>query len=331
MGPYIGLAKRAVSAITETEKLTLTVEVTPEIASIDIAFTLAPGSRFAQDIAALRPSNFALLDRLPERSFIKLGGHILAGTPRRPRARAHGPRGVTADSDMGSLLEEPFRTTTTGEVAASISFAPRTGFTVLNLCRVSSTQATDKAIRGVLTGLEIGRTVSSMGMSARIKTSPSTATHDGVLMRSIDITSDISQMPVVQQLPDAERIAMEAMFQRGNFRMQFATFDGLGMFVGGADGLAVAARTIDVVRGKAPLFVASSPTGRLLTASRARKDSVVAIVDMGAMLAAFGLPLPREVIAMISVGRLRHDVHVRVSVPAPFEAEASHAGDAIAP
>jgi len=312
-GPGLVLLTQAAAMIAEVDKLTLTLEVTPGLASIDLAITPLPGSRFATAIATLRPADFALLDRLPERAFLQLAGRR---SPHAPGLGQSAPADATAGRDAALPLADLF-TNLTGDFATSIAVAPRTGVSVLTVFRVGNTRVAEQAIRDKLARIEPGRAVSAVGLALTIPTSPTTTTHDGVVIRGIDLTTNLSQMPAIAQLPAPVRNAIDAVFQNTNLRMQLATFDGLATFALGTESLATTERTIDAMRGKLVRRVASALARPLVAAARARKDSVIVIFDIGAMLSAFmgGFPAV-DWLLMMSVGHTARDAHLRIAVPA---------------
>jgi hypothetical protein len=191
-GPFLGLLTQVATMMTETEKLTATLAVTPELASLDLSITPVPGSGFAKLLATARPSEFGLLDRLPERSFLRAAGRLSAASHRGPRNLIGEPVDAAADREPGIPIPDLF-TDTTGDFAFSLSVAPRTGVTFMNLFGVVGTQAADRAIQERLARLESGTVVTAIGMSAKVKTRPITTTHDGVVIRGVDLTSDLSR------------------------------------------------------------------------------------------------------------------------------------------
>jgi hypothetical protein len=149
-----------------------------------------------------------------------------------------------------------------------------------------------------------------MGITGTIKANPGTTVHDGVALRSYEATYDLSKMP------PAQRQAMEATLPGAQVRTQIATFDALGVIALGPDSLTEAGLAIDAARGKAPHFVAPTLTGELLAASRARKDSVAMMMDLGALLAKITGSAPTTAAPILmSLGCADHNAHLRLVLP----------------
>ena len=302
----------------DTEKVVVTLEATAALASLDFAMVPRAGSRLARFVAVQRPSNYALLDRLPDMpAAVLLGGHLELG-PYRERmlelmatfySRAASKELIAA---MESLIK-----VMTGELAVVARFGPGTGMAFTQEFGVTDSAAADKAFAVMLGLFKNGQTFETMGIGMTIKTNPGTVPHDGVALRSYETGYDLSKVP------EADRKAMETLYPRGSMAVHLGTFDRLGMVAFGPDSLAEARRAIDAARGKAPRFAAPQIVGQLLASSRARKDSIAMMMDIGTLMAgiaaAAGGP-PRasaEVQPMVmSLGFADRNAHIRIGLPA---------------
>jgi hypothetical protein len=186
------------------------------------------------------------------------------------------------------------------------------------LAELSDQTAADQAIRSVLEVYRTGRTIETSGVRSTVKATLGRRTPDGVALHTVDTTVDSSKLSTAQ-LSAAQRKQMASTlssFPTQN-RAQVATFDAFGMVVFHRDSLAEASRTIDAARGKAPHFVPSAALAPLLAGSRARKDSMVIIADLGAFLTvASGHPVPGDLPALISLGYAEHNARIHVALPA---------------
>jgi len=300
------------SFITDADKLIVTLEVTPDLGSLDFALLAKPGSRLAKFVALQRPGDYALLDRLPAATpSVLLGGHLEVGPYRDGILETIAAMyGSDASKELLAAMDA-FRKAMTGDIAMTIQSAPGTGLAFTQLFRLSDAAAAQKAITAILDLFKVGRSIEAMGMTTTIKTNPATTMHDGVALRSYEATYDLSKVE------PAQRKAMEAMLPSTQARAQIATFDALGLVVLAPDSLAEAGLTIDAARGKAPHFVAPTLTGELLAASRARKDSLAMMMDLGALLAKITGRAPTVAAPiLISLGCADHNAHLRLALPA---------------
>lgn len=306
------------SLANDTDKVVVTLEATAALASLDFALVPHANSRFAKFVAMQRPSNYALLDRLPDMpAAVLFGGHLELG-PYRERmlelmatiySRAATKELIAA---MESLIK-----VMTGEVAVVARFGGGAGMAFTQVFGVTDSAAADKAFAAMLGLFKTGQTFETMGIAMTIKSNPGTVPHDGVALRSYETGYDFSKVP------EANRKAMEALYPAGSTAVHLGTFDRLALVAFGPDSLAEARRGIDAARGKAPRFAAPQIVGQLLASSRARKDSIAMMMDIGALFAgiaaAAGGP-PRasaEVQPMVmSLGCADHNAHIRIGLPA---------------
>jgi hypothetical protein len=329
MAPLLtGYVEGLLSLVTDTEKAVVTLEATPELASLDLALVPRPGSRLAKFAALQRPSNYALLDRLPDISAALLfGGHLEMGPYREHllemMASFYGP---SISKELLAGMDAVARVMT-GEMAVAARFGPGPGIVFTQLFGVSDTAAIDKAFAAIFALFKDGKTFDTMGISTTVKTNTGTVAHDGVALRSYETSYDLSKAREV------DRKALESMVPKTVTRVHVGAFDRLGMVVFAPDSLAEARRAIDAARGKAPRFAAPQIVGQLLASSRARKDSVAIMMDLGSIMAtiaaAAGAPgrAPSGVQPIVlSLGCADHNAHFRIGVPATTARTAVNSG-----
>jgi hypothetical protein len=136
-------------------------------------------------------------------------------------------------------------------------------------------------------------------------------------MRSYETSYDLSKVP------EAQRKAMEAVIPTTSTGAHVAAFDHLGLIAVAPSSRAEAERAIDAARGKAPHYTAPPAVGQLLASSRARKDSVWAMVDVGGVIARMAAasgaaaPTPSAPTPFVfSFGCADHNGHFRLAAPA---------------
>ena len=295
----------------DTERLTVTLDATPELAALDLALLPRPGSRLAAFVALQRPSDFGLFARLPATTPTALfGGHMELGPYHDGLLAAMAALYIPEASQDLLAAMEVIRKVMTGEIALAMQMGRTTGLAFTQIYAVTSAATADKGLARILALFKAARTLQMANISTTIQANPGTATHEGVVLRSYDTTSDFSKIPADQ------RKAMAAFMPDGVQHVQMGTFDGLAMIVAAPDSLAEAGRSIDAARGKAAHFVASPDVDRLLAAVRARKDSIAMMLDLGGVLATItGGPATSQP-AMISFGAADHSAHLRIAVPA---------------
>lgn len=299
------------SLVADSEKLVVTLEATPELASFDFALVPRARSRLAAFAALQRTTDYALLDRLPVTTpSMLIGGHLVLGPYRDGMLTAiaaiYGPdtsKELLAAMDM-------IRKAMTGEFAGAVRIVPGTGMTFTQLYGTADTAAAGKALTSMLELFKAGRTIEMGYMSTTLKANPDPEAYDGVTLRSYDTTYDLSKAPA------AQRRAMEAMLPAGAHRAELATFDELTMVVIAPDSLAEAKRSIDAARGKLPHFAAGQIVSELIAASRARKDSLVAMLDLGWMLGMITGAKVADLPMLMSLGFADQNAHIGIALPA---------------
>jgi hypothetical protein len=302
-----------IASLGEIDQMVWTLEASPDLAALDLAVAPRPSSRLAGFIAVQRPSNYALLGKLPAVAAptAVITGHLEAGPYRdgmfELTAMMFGP----GAKEMKAGLDAFFKATT-GDIAATFQLSPGSGMSVRELFGVSDAAAASRAITVWLDALKAVRTFGPPEIATTIRILPDAPVHDGVTLRGYRTSFDLSKVP------PAQRKAMERMMGGSGAETWMAAFDGVGTIVGGSDSAAAAGRLIDAVRGKAPRFVTPPAIAQFLTESRARKDSMAMTLDFAAIVASVaggtaraggGAPL------MLSLGFADRRAHVRIAAP----------------
>lgn len=300
------------SAARDTERLIVTLDASAAVASVDFALVPRPGSRLARFVAVQQPSDYALLDKLPAgNATFLLGGRFETGPYRDGMLDLMAAMyGTSSGAELRAALGAVFKATT-GEVAMTMAMAPGTGLAMTQLFGVADLPAADRSIVRALDLFKAGRTMTIAGISTTTRSHPATTVHDGVTLRRYDTTHDVSRAPA------AQRSAMEAMVKGMAASARIATFDSLGLITVAPDSAAEAHRAIDAARGKAPRLIAAPATADLVVGSRSRKDSMVIVLDLGALVSAMtgGAGAGVQPIVM-SIGFADRNAHFRVAAPA---------------
>lgn len=302
-----------IDALAEIDQVIVTLDASPDLVALDLAVAPRPRSRLAGLVGVQRPSDYALLGKLPAVAAPAgvIAGHLEAGPYRDGLFELTAGMFGAGAKEMKATLDAFFKATT-GDVAVTLQLSPGTGMSVGQLYGVSDTAAANRAITAWLDAFKAGRTFGPPELATTIRTLPDAPVHDGVALRGYHTSYDLSKAP-----PD-QRQAVERMVGAGGADTRMAAFDGVGTIIAGPDTVAAAGRLIDAVRGKAPRFVASPAIAQFLTGSRARKDSFAAILDVARILAGMAGGAPRTGDAapvMLSLGFADRRAHVRFAAP----------------
>jgi hypothetical protein len=306
------------SVVNDTEKAVITLDTTAELASLDLALLPRAGTRLAKFLALQRPSTYALLDRLPEMSAAMIfGGRLELGPFRQGMLEMVAKLYGSAATQELLAGMEAIAKLMTGEMAMTARFSPGAGMTFTQLFGVSDTAAADRAFAAIFALFKDGKTVEAMGIGTTVKTNPGTVTHGGVAMRSYEASYDLSKVPA------ADRKAMEVVIPKTATGGHVAAFDHLGLIALAPNSQVEAERAIEAARGKAPHFTAPAVVGQMLASSRARKDSMAMVLDIGAFMS--GIPTmpgapPRAptgpIVFVLSFGCADRNAHFRIAAPA---------------
>ncbi len=291
------------SALSDSERLLVTLDVTKDVGAIDLAMTPRAGSRLAKFVATQHPSDYALLSKLPAtQAPMMIAGHIESGPYRQGMldmfAMMYGRSGAKdLISTMGSIMKA-----STGDIAMVMQMGAGKPMRITQLFGVTAPKTVDRSIDHLLELFRSGRTFDSMNVRTTLKTNAERVEHDGVSLKGYDVTYDYSAAPA------ATRATMEKMIPGGTTTARVATFDQLGLVtIGGAD----AATAIDAARGKGDHFTPPPVIADFLTGSRARKESVAMVMDFASLL---GTPGPSRTM-MLSSGFADRSMHLRITMP----------------
>lgn len=303
-----------IATLGEIDQIVVTLEASPDLVALDLALAPRPKSRLAGFVAVQRPSDYALLGKLPAAAAPTgvVAGHLEAGPYRDGLFELTGAMFGAGAKEMKAAIDAFFKATT-GDLAMTLQVSPGAGMSGKQLFGVSDTAAANRAIAGWVDAFKAGRTAGTPEMVMTFRTLPDAPAHDGVTLRGYHTSYDLSKAP------PAQRQAMERITAAGGVDTRIAAFDGVGTLVTGPDSVADAGRLIDAARGKAPRFVTPPAIAQFLAGSRARKDSLAMAFDAGEFLAAMAGRAPQssgDAPFQISLGFADRRAHLRLAAPA---------------
>ncbi len=296
-----------ISALTDSDRVVVTFDITKDIAAVDLALVPKAGTRLAKVIALQQPSDYALIGKLPAAPApFLIAGRLDAGPYRAGMLETitqfYGPGTPTSMATaLGAILKAA-----TGDFAMAMQMTGGKGMEVTQLFGLADPKTADKAIGQLLDAFKKPQSVTTMGMTVTHVTNTKPATHDGVAIRGYDVTYDLSKAA-----PET-RAAMEKMIPKTGLTTRAATFDKLGVVGVSADGAASAAAAIDAARGKGKRYAPPAQVADFLAGSRARKESVAMVMDLGGIM---GLGASGRAL-MISMGFADKRAHLRITLPA---------------
>jgi hypothetical protein len=296
------------SALSDSERVVVTFDLTKDVAAVDLALVPRPGTRLGKLVALQRPADYALVGKLPAAAAPVLAAGRLDTGPYRAgmlemMSQLYGPgTPASLSSALGAILRAA-----TGDFAMGMQMLGGKGMEITQLFGLADVRAADKAIGQLLDAFRKPQTTTYMGMTITHATSPKATTHDGVPLRGLDVAYDLSKAP-----PET-KVAMEKMIPKsGGLTSRVATFDQLGVVAVATDGGAAAAAAIDAARGKARRYAPTAQIADFLAGSRARKESFVMVMDLGAFT---GLGTSGRAL-MLSAGFADKRAHLRITLPA---------------
>jgi hypothetical protein len=279
----VELTARAIDAflamMRESDELRISVDAERGLGTLDVSLVPHAGSTVAAFVAAQQPSEMPLLGKLPASSgSVLIAGRFASGPFRGKLLQTMLPAlGPDLVANLGTIAGG-----LTGEVAVAGDVAPD-GIVVTQLLGIDAAAA-DAA----------GKTLELLApRQPNAKLLPEIA-HDGVTIRLLEQT----------------RAVATPLVPAGTQQTALATFDQLLVLAFAPDAGAPAARAIDAARGNAPRFTPSPELASVLAAARARHDSIVAWIDVGALRRG-----PSTAMA-IALGFADHAAHLRIQMPA---------------
>jgi hypothetical protein len=297
----------------DTLQLIVTFDAAADVAGLDFALVPRDKSRLAEFTAAQRPTDFALLDKLPAIAPTMLaGGHLELGPYH--DGFIHLMTALFDPSGTQPLVDafEAARKAMSGDAALAMQIIPGVGTQLIQLSGTSDAKLAAQAIDHILDLFKAGRSMTMEGVVTTIKTTPQTTTYGGVTLHGYDTTYDLSKASELQREMHKKLIPQSVQHS------QVAVYDAVAMVAVSQDSVTDAKKVIDASRGKPGVarFTPSPIIRDQLAAARARKDSMAILVDVSGLLAPFlghgGTSPPLA----LTFGAADHNAHFRLTMPA---------------
>jgi hypothetical protein len=292
------------SMLADSERVVVTFDVTKDVAALDLGLVPKAGSRLAKFVGLQRPSDYGLAGKLPAMQAPILAVGRFDSGPYRTGLLELTAQMYGASSSFIAATEALFKAAT-GDFAMTMVMGGQKGMEFSMLLGVTDDKAGEKAVGRMLDAVKKPVSTTMMGMTTTQVLSPNTTTHDGVTIRAIETTYDLSKAT-----PET-RAAVEKMIAKGGTTTtRLAVLDQLVAFAASPDGSAATA-TIDAVRGKGKRYTPAAVAADFLAGSRARKESLAAVMDIGLVT---GTGPGRMV--MLAMGFADKRAHLRFALPA---------------
>ncbi len=264
----------------DSARLTAALVIDADSADLDLALVPKPGSALAGFVAAQKPTDFAAAETLPAAvpTAMFMAGRLALG-PYRKAALAMFSKMMNVGEDQ--LFERVFTRLAdlaTGDFAAGFAVTPG-GVTMIEVIPVSDAGAAEKAVREVAVATAAGTPVSSMGIRLTHTGHPDLARHGGAVIHGVTTTVDLDSAPPLQ------RDLLARMYGDGGQKMHLAFPP--GALIASIGEIALCEQAIDARTGQAARLRLAPSLASFVQAARARRDSVLFVMDLVALLGTF--------------------------------------------
>lgn len=295
----------------QSERMYLSIEAADDDCALDVALAPKAGTALARFVAAQKPFDAKLLTGMPptDHPAMVMIGHTELGELSEPMYRWIGPiLAQVADKpfdDAFHKLWQDWLKLFTGDFAA-ISWLDG-GATAMNeIIGVTDGKAAQKAVQEFLGGLKTPKKVSFMGIDMTFSGGFGTAQHGDASIDTVGVAIDTTSMPALQQ------DMMKRMYPDG-MKMAYAgwakTF-----------GITIGPKSADQI--KALVDSAGKPTTlspfaqAAVDASAKRKESMVMVMNLAAMMAPFAAAPPAQSGMTWTLGFADGRAALRMDLPA---------------
>jgi hypothetical protein len=301
-----------VAVAEQTDRVEARFASQDALSGVELIVHARPDTTLAGFNEAQAPSDFALVEMLPAGTepggpIMILAGGLSLGPARQAfqdvgQAMIAAMWGSAEIAEMGDWFGS-FMDQFTGRFAAAVtSMGASMGVTpqmVQLLEAKDGAQAAGQTRKMMETFAAKGAPLELMGMKQTISFTPEAFAHDGVTVMMQQTTTEMAA-------PAGEGAAQAAQsFESKSY------FAGVDQFLGMATGEEQSMRQlIDAVRGKAPRLEVGGALGQATAAARARKDSGMMFMNLGAMLGGGAAGMPRAVVLTFGFEETRTRVFV---------------------
>jgi hypothetical protein len=300
-----------VAVAEQTDRVEARFASQDALSGVELIVHARPDTTLAGFSQAQAPSDFALVEMLPAGAepgapiMIMAGGLSLG--PARQAFQDIGQAliatmwGSATTAEMGDWFG-PFMDQFTGRFAASVTGMGITPQMVQLIEAKDGAQAASQTRKLMETFAAKGAPLEIMGMKQTISFTPEAFAHDGV---TVMMQQTRTEMPAPAGDQAAQAAPPAESFESKSY------FAGVDQFLGMAMGEEQNMRQlIDAVRGKAPRLEAGGALGQAMAAARARKDSGVMFMNLGAMLGEGAAGMPQAVVLTFGFEEARTRVFV---------------------
>jgi hypothetical protein len=255
------------------------------LSGVELTMHARPDTTFAGFCKAQVADDFGLVTMLPahEAPVMVMSGRMALGPARKPFI-AFG-EAVVAAMWSNAINEEtrgmidPWLDLFTGRFAAGVTSIGVTPEMVQLVESTDGAKAADYSRRFMTSLTASGATMEVMGLKQTFTFTPEAFAHDGVSVMAQKVETAMPAPADPAADPAAPAVAAPVM--------STSYFAGIDDFLGLATGSEQAMRQlIDAVRNKGPRLAPAGALAQALAATKARKDSVVMFMNMGALVGA---------------------------------------------
>lgn len=264
----------------DSARLTAAFAIDQGRADLDIALVPRAGSALAGFVAAQKPSDFSALESLPAAAPLDMlmAGRLVLGPYRKGALAMFSRMMNVGDGEVFTRLFTTLADLATGDVAAAFAVTPG-GVTMVELIPVSDAAAAEKAVREVALATAGGTQVDAMGIRLTHTGRADLARHGGSVIHGVTTTVDLASVPPMQ------RDLLARMYGDGGQKMHLAFPP--GALVASIGDLALCQQAIDARAGTAPRLRLTPHLTAAFQAARARRDSILFVMDLAALFASF--------------------------------------------
>jgi hypothetical protein len=288
-----------VAVAEQTDRVEARFASQDTLSGVELIVHARPDTTLAGFNQAQAPSDLALVEMLPahEAPIMIMAGGLTLG-PARQAFQDAGQAIITAmwggatTAEMGDWFG-PFMDLFTGRFAASVTGMGITPQMVQLIEAKDGAQAASHTRKLIETFAASGAPLEIMGMKQTISFTPEAFAHDGVTVMLQQTRTEMTT-PGEQAEPAAQSFESKSYF---------AGVDGfLGMAMGEDQSMR---QLIDAVRSKAPRLQVGGALGVAVAAARARKDSAMMFINLGAMLGGAAAGMPQGVVLTFGFDQTR--------------------------
>jgi hypothetical protein len=286
------------AVVEQTDRVEARFASQDALSGVELIVHARPDTTLAGFDQAQAPSDFALIEMLPAGAepgapIVVMAGGLSLGPARQAfqdvfQTIITAMLGSATAAEMGDWFG-PFMDQFTGRFVASITGMGLTPRMVQLLETRDGAQAVSQSRKLMEMFAARGAPLEIMGMKQTISFTPEAFAHDGVTVMMQQTRTEMAAPAQADPAAPADQPVQS--FESKSY------FAGVDEFLGVAMGEEQSMRQlIDAVRGKAPRLEVGGALGQAMAAARARKDSGLMFMNLGALLGAAAAGMPQAVV-----------------------------------